>query len=285
MTINSHLPRLDWVTINRGGFRHRLPFFLRKGTTGPSLFFIHGLGGAKENFYAAFQCPQLAHCDLLAFDLPGTGLAEFDAESCSGVSALAEISQLVWNTLLPQPAFIVAASMGGLIALLLIRQYGSANIQGLINIEGNLAPEDCMFSRRVVEHSFDELSDRLFQQLQTELRASQYPGDHMIAHNMALNTDIRAYHRYSFQTVSESDSGRLLDEFLNLTMPRLFLYGEANRTLSYLPRLRGSEVEVCEIPASAHFLFYDDPVTTFERIGKFVSANSEKQDSIRSNIE
>ena len=272
MTIKSHLPRLDWVTINRGGFRHRLPFLLRKGTTGPSLFFIHGLGGAKENFYAAFQFPQLAHCDLLAFDLPGTGLAEFDPESCSDVSALAEIAYLVWNTLLPQPAFVVAASMGGLIALLLIRQYGSANIRGLINIEGNLAPEDCMFSRRVVEHSFDELSERLFQQMQTELRASQYPGDRMIAHNMALNTDIRAYHRYSFQTVSESDSGCLLDEFLNLTMPRLFLYGDANRTLSYLPRLRESEVEVCEIPGSAHFLFYDDPVSTFERIAKFVSA-------------
>jgi len=274
MAIKSNLPRLDWVTINRGGFRQRLPFLHRKGTTGPGLFFIHGLGGAKENFYAAFQCPQLAHCDLLAFDLPGTGLAEFDPESCTDVSALAEIAYQVWNTLLPQPAFIVAASMGGLIALLLMRRYGAANVRGVINIEGNLAPEDCMFSRRVVEHSFDELSDRLFHQMQTELRASRYPGDHIIAHNMALNTDIRAYHQYSFQTVSESDSGRLLDEFLNLAMPRLFLYGEANRTLSYLPRLRESAVEVCEVPASAHFLFYDNPVTTFARIGNFVAANS-----------
>jgi hypothetical protein len=38
----------------------------------------------------------------------------------------------------------------------------------------------------------------------------------MVAHNMALNTDVRAYYSYSFETVSESDSGRLLDEFLSL---------------------------------------------------------------------
>jgi pimeloyl-ACP methyl ester carboxylesterase len=152
VTINASLPRLDWVTIKRGKFQHRLPFLYRQGTTGPALFFIHGLGGAKENFYAAFQSPRLAHCHLLAFDFPGTGPAEFDPESCTDVSSLAEIAYLVWNTLLPQPAFIVAASMGGLVALLLIRQYGAAKVRGLINIEGNLAPEDCMFSRRVVEH-------------------------------------------------------------------------------------------------------------------------------------
>ena len=77
----------------------------------------------------------------------------------------------------------------------------------------------------------------------------------MIAHNMALNTDVRAYYTYSFETVAESDSGRLLQDFFALPMPRLFLYGEANRSLSYLAKLRISDVNVQEIPKSAHFLF------------------------------
>jgi pimeloyl-ACP methyl ester carboxylesterase len=70
--------------------------------------------------------------------------------------------------------------------------------------------------------------------------------------------------------VDESDSGRLLDEFLALPVPRLFLYGEENKGLSYLPRLRASEVRVREIPLSAHFIFYDNPVETFQAIGEFV---------------
>jgi pimeloyl-ACP methyl ester carboxylesterase len=183
---------------------------------------------------------------------------------------LAELVRLVWKAILPRPVFLVVASMGGLIGLLMIRRYGTAGLQGLINIEGNLASEDCMFSRRVTSHTLDELSQSVFRQIQSELRTSGYPGDHMIAHNMALNTDVRAYFQCSFETVRESDSGRLLDEFIGLPLPRLFLYGEANRSLSYIPKLHASNVEVCAIPQSAHFLFYDNPVQTFEEVGRFV---------------
>jgi pimeloyl-ACP methyl ester carboxylesterase len=89
---------------------------------------------------------------------------------------------------------------------------------------------------------------------------------------MALNVDIRGYHAYAFETVAESDSGRLIQEFLALRIPRLFLYGDANKTLSYLPMLRASSVQVREVPSSAHFLFYDNPVDTFQAIGEFVHA-------------
>jgi pimeloyl-ACP methyl ester carboxylesterase len=270
------MPRLDCVTVCRGELQYRLPYCFRQGTTGPALLFIHGLGGAKENFYAAFQSAALAHCDLLSFDLPGTGLADFDPTKCADVSTLADLARLVWNKLLPRPAFIVAASMGGLIALLMIRHHGIDGVRGLINIEGNLTSEDCIFSRRVAAHTFEQLSETIFGQIQSELRTSRYPGDHMAAHNMALNTDIRAYFSYSFETVKESDSGNLLNEFLALPVPRLFLYGEANKSLSYLPRLRQSEVEVREVPGSAHFLFYDNPVATFEEIGKFIAKNAHR---------
>jgi pimeloyl-ACP methyl ester carboxylesterase len=268
------LPTLDWIAVRRNESAYRLPYLYQKGNGGPALLFVHGLGGAKENFYAAFQSSALADCDLLAFDLPGTGLAEFDPTTCPDVSTLAELVHLVWEALLPKPVFLVVASMGGLIGLLMIRRYGTAGIQGFINIEGNLAPEDCMFSRRVTSHTFDELSGNLFQQIQSTLRASKYPGDHMIAHNMALNTDIRAYFQYSFETVRESDSGRLLDEFLSMPVPRLFLFGDANRSLSYIPKLRVSNVEVCEIPQSAHFLFYDNPLETFIQIRRFVTKHN-----------
>jgi hypothetical protein len=87
---------------------------------------------------------------------------------------------------------------------------------------------------------------------------------------MAFNLDIRAYHAYSFETVKQSDSGRLLQEFLGLQLPRLFLYGERNKTLSYLPELRGSGIQVAEVPSAGHFLFYDNPMATYQAIGNFV---------------
>lgn len=272
---NSNLPHIDKVNVVRRGASIQLPYIFRKGTTGPTGLFIHGLGGAKENFYAAFQSSAIMDCELLAFDLPGTGLSQFHPLKSPDVSSLAEIVHLAWQAVVPGPAFVVAASMGGLISLLLVRQSGYGGLRGLINIEGNLAPEDCMFSRRAAAVTLEELSLTVFNETRLKLQRSRYPGDHMTAHNMALNTDIRAYHAYSHQTVVESDSGMLLDEFLNIPVPRLFLYGDANRHLSYLSRLRHSHVEVREISDSGHFLFYDNPIATYEEIGSFIARHRE----------
>jgi pimeloyl-ACP methyl ester carboxylesterase len=266
-------PQLDQLTVEWRGRQFDLPYLYRAGTGGPSVFFVHGLGGAKENFYAAFQCPELADCTLLTFDEPGTGLASFDPDAGLNVSALADMAHEVAERLLAEPYYLAGASMGGLITLLQLRRYGVGRIQGLINLEGNLCSEDCMFSRRVTSHEFGSF-EPVFKQMMEELRGSRYAGDQIVAHNMAMNVDIRGYHRYSFETVAESDSGRLIEEFLALPIPRLFLYGEANKALSYLPRLRASTVQVREIPSSAHFLFYDNPAETFRAVGEFVHSKS-----------
>lgn len=265
------LPRLDKITVEWRGRPFALPYLYREGTGGPCVYFVHGLGGAKENFHAAFQSSALADCTLLTFDEPGTGLAAFDPDAGLDVSALADMAQSVAAQLLPRPYFLAGASMGGLITLLQLRRHGVGRIQGLINLEGNLCPEDCMFSRRVVSHKLESF-EPVFRQMMGDLRVSRFAGDQIIAHNMALNVDIRGYYAYAFETVAESDSGCLIEEFLALRIPRLFLYGDANKRLSYLPRLRASSVQVREVPSSAHFLFYDNPVDTFHAIGEFVHA-------------
>ena len=265
------LPRLDQLKVEWHDRQFLLPYLYREGNGGPSVLLVHGLGGAKENFYAACQSPALVDCTLVAFDEPGTGLAAFDPDAGLNVTALADMTHNLAAQLLPGPYFLAGASMGGLISLLQLRHYGVGRIQGLINLEGNLCPEDCMFSRRVVSHQLDSFQP-IFEGMIGELRASRYAGDQTIAHNMALNVDIRAYYTYSFETVNESDSGHLIEAFLEVPIPRLFLYGAANRTLSYLPTLRASSAQVEEIPSSAHFLFYDNPVDTFQAIGEFVHA-------------
>jgi pimeloyl-ACP methyl ester carboxylesterase len=270
--IQTRFPHLDLLAVEWRGRQFRLPYLYREGAGGPSILFVHGLGGAKENFYAAFQSPALADCTLVTFDQPGTGLAAFDPTAGLNVSALADMTHSLADQLLPGSYFLAGASMGGLITLLQLRRYGVGRIQGYINLEGNLTAEDCMFSRRVVEHDFGSFGP-VFRQMIDELRASRYCGDQVIAHNLALNVDIRGYHTYSFQTVIESDSGRLLKEFLELPIPRLFLYGEVNKGLSYLARLRASDVRVEEISSSAHFVFYDNPIETFQQVGEFVHSN------------
>src|SRR5688500_15442162 len=117
----SDLPHLRAICVKWNGREYSLPYFYRAGTGGPSVLFVHGLCGAKENFYAALQSSALADCALLMFDLPGTGLATYYPESGLNVTGLADITQLVADELMPGQYFLAGASMGGLITLLQIR--------------------------------------------------------------------------------------------------------------------------------------------------------------------
>src|SRR5215470_4645389 len=90
--IQTKLPRLDLLAIDWRGRQFHLPYLHRDGNGGPAILFVHGLGGAKENFYAAFQSPALADCTLATFDEPGTGLAAFDPVAALDVSALADMA-------------------------------------------------------------------------------------------------------------------------------------------------------------------------------------------------
>src|ERR1700733_1371037 len=86
----SKLPVLSELIIEWQGHPFSLPYFYREGSGGPAILFVHGLGGAKENFYWALQSPALADWTLAMFDQPGTGLSEFRPKAELDVSSLAE---------------------------------------------------------------------------------------------------------------------------------------------------------------------------------------------------
>lgn len=71
--------------------------------------------------------------------------------------------------------------------------------------------------------------------------------------------------------VELSDNGELMSRFLALPFPRMFMYGEQNSSLSYLPTLAANGVELAEIPSSGHFPMYSNPVAMSQRIAEFVS--------------
>jgi pimeloyl-ACP methyl ester carboxylesterase len=54
-------------------------------------------------------------------------------------------------------------------------------------------------------------------------------------------------------------------------MPRMFMYGEQNSTLSYLTKLAANGVELAEIPHSAHWPMNSNPVAMRERMAEFHS--------------
>jgi thioredoxin-related protein len=131
-------------------------------------------------------------------------------------------------------------------------------------------PEDCMFSSKVVKHSLNDFKETAFQQTICDMKNYGNPGYHIIANNLELNTNVTSYYHYSFQTLSYSSTGELLRQFQNLPTPRMFVYGDKNKGLSYLPMLATTDILLKMISQSDHFIFYDNPKALYEAIAEFV---------------
>ncbi len=71
--------------------------------------------------------------------------------------------------------------------------------------------------------------------------------------------------------VDLSDHGKLLDRFLGLPAPRMFMYGEQDNSLSYLPTLAEGGVELAEISHCAHFPMYSNAPEMWTRITDLVT--------------
>jgi pimeloyl-ACP methyl ester carboxylesterase len=74
--------------------------------------------------------------------------------------------------------------------------------------------------------------------------------------------------------VDLSDHGRLLERFLALPFPRMFMYGSQNGSLSYLRMLADAGVELAEIAHSGHFPMYSSPPAMWARLTDFVVRNT-----------
>jgi pimeloyl-ACP methyl ester carboxylesterase len=231
--------------------------YLDQPGSGPTILYAHGLGCSKADFMEMTSISELQSFRLVAADNPGCGDSSYEENHPLNIDGVVEVIENFVTHLGLDRFLLAGGSMGGLVGLL----YAERNpnkITGFVNVEGNLAPEDCMFSRLVIPHAYSHFESIVFPQIKKTLSAKEGRG--FAQHLQVLGrANPRAYYDYSFQTVEYSDHGNLLQRFLSLPVPKCFLYGSENRHLSYLPRLRDSECTVTEIPNAGHFLFYDQP--------------------------
>ena len=244
------------INLCLGARTQRIAYFDRPGS-GPVVLFVHGLGNAAANFEEMLTAQSLRQHRLIALDLPGCGDSPYDPEFPLDIDRVVDVLDAFVEALDPPSFLLVGASLGGLVALLYAERKPT-RLVGFLNVEGNLTPEDCMFSRLVVPHSYKTFERDVFPQIKRDVAAKRGRG--FAKHLSVLNrANPRAYYDFSFQTVHYSDHGELITRFFELPVPIHFVYAASNRALSYLPQLRASRCRVTEIADAGHFLFYDQP--------------------------
>jgi pimeloyl-ACP methyl ester carboxylesterase len=249
------------------GRHFTIDYSCRRGRNG-TVVYLHGLGCSKSDFREAFHRPELEAYTLLAFDFPGCGHSPYPENAALGIDDLVEITHLVLAALRITKAVLIGHSMGGLVGLLFAERY-RAVVSGFINVEGNLAPEDCFFSRAVAQSDYQQFATTSFPELKRHLAQEPQIGLRLYAQNLE-HASLRAYFELAPSLVEYSDHGNLVHRFTALSIPTLFMFGSANQQLSYLPRLKESDCEVAEITQSGHFPFHDNPLAFYRAIAAFL---------------
>jgi len=130
------------------------------------MVFLHGFGSTKEDYLDVACQHAFTGRPFLAYDAPGCGETCCDDLASISIPFLVKTAQAVLDHAGIRRFHLVGHSMGGLTALLLAHQEPD-RVLSFIDIEGNLAPEDCFLSRQILTHPspddngfLDDLTER-----------------------------------------------------------------------------------------------------------------------------
>lgn len=238
----------------------------RDGPRAPILF-LHGFGSTKEDYADIVRYPDFDGHPFLSYDAPGCGGTHCDDLSRLSIPFLVDTARAMLDALSIDRFHLVGHSMGGLTALMLA-QAEPSRVLSFVDIEGNLAPEDCFLSRQIVDFPSDD-PEAFFEAFIARTAESPAYSSALYATGLRHKVRAAAVPGIFRSMVHLSDHGALLDAFLGLPSPRMFMYGEQNAGLSYLPFIESRGVRLCEVEHCGHFPMYSNPPAMWHAIAAF----------------
>ena len=257
----------DFISTEIDGVELRIASMRREGRR-PPIVFLHGFGSTKEDYADVVCCPQFDDRRIIAFDAPGCGETECSDLSSLSIPFLRQTAERVLRHHGVERFHLVGHSMGGLTALMLACVSGDA-VLSFTNIEGNVAPEDCFLSRQVLEHPRDDPDEFLNAFAERAWRAGTFSHP-LFASALRYKVRAPAVAPIFRSMVDCSDNDDLMAKFTGLSCPRMFVYGDRNRSLFYLGHLMNRGVQLAEIECSGHWPMYANPQALWARLGQFI---------------
>ena len=245
-----------------------IEFFIRRGRK-ETILYLHGLGCSKHDFWGATNAGDLQNYTLVAFDFPGCGNSSYPGNMALAIDDLVDITNTFVSRLSLGDPVLTGHSMGGLVALLYIQRYGE-HVKGFINVEGNLASEDCFISREITKYTLEEFKGAGFRNVKGTLSQLKNKGFQKFLETLERHSFPKAIYDYCPSLVDYSDNGNLIQRFTQLEIPTIFVYGSENKSLSYIPQLKNKGCQVVEIANSNHFPFYDNPQGFYGVVSNFL---------------
>lgn len=257
------------LVLNVEGRPVRLAVSRRTGSK-PPIIFLHGFGSTKEDFFGITDERAFDDRSIIMYDAPGSGDSKCDDLSLVTIPFLRTIAEALLAHYGIRRFHLVGHSMGGLTALLLAHDH-KRDVLSLTSVEGNLAPEDCFLSRQILDFPTTD-PEAFLAAFIGRVRGGDDPARALYADNLTRNILAGAVEPIFRSMLELSDYGNLLEKFLDLPFAKMFMYGENNRNLSYIPELQRRDIRLEEIPHCGHFPMYSNPEDMWRQIAAFIEA-------------
>lgn len=244
---------------------------IRSGAKAP-IVFLHGFGSTKEDYADIVHYAEFNGHPFLAFDAPGCGETQCSDPASVSIPFLLKTVIAILDQVGFKQFHLVGHSMGGLTALMLAHQCPE-RVLSFTDIEGNIAPEDCFLSRQIINYPADNAAD-FFDAFVDRTRHAPDYASALYSASLRHKVHMDAVKPIFTSMVELSDDGELMDKFLSLPCPKMFMYGEKNQYLSYLSHIESHGVQLAEIPYCGHFPMYSNPVRMWESIALNITRSS-----------
>ncbi|MEZ1317916.1 alpha/beta hydrolase [Pseudomonas fluorescens] len=250
------------LPLNIDGVQLELAIIHRAGPKAPILF-LHGFGSTKEDYADITLQSAFEGHPFIAYDAPGCGETECGDLSRINIPLLVKTAQALLAHFGIKQFHLVGHSMGGLTALMLAHA-NPERVLSFVDIEGNIAPEDCFLSRQIHDYPCDDA--RFFRDFIKRTRLTPDPASALYAASLSHKVRTGAVRGIFESMVELSDNGGLMAKFLELPVPRQYMYGETNSHLSYLKDIAAQGVQLACIPHCGHFPMYSNPTLMWQHI-------------------
>ncbi|MDD2908393.1 MAG: alpha/beta hydrolase [Candidatus Gracilibacteria bacterium] len=208
-----------------------------------TILFLHGLGANKDDFLETSNNEIFKDFNLIGIDFPGTNRSTYLKNIT--IDNLVEILNLFLEKLDLEKVILVGHSMGGVVGLKFADKFPSKVIS-FVNIEGNLIKKDASFSGYISQLSYEKFKEEF--------------GDNKSLYDLSLSL------------VEESENGDFLTKFINLFIPKIYIYGDKSE-IPTLNVLKDNGINTRCIPDSGHHPFIDNPDEFNKTLLEFITNN------------
>ncbi len=221
---------------------------------GDPLIFIHGLGSASSScFPRIVHHPLLVRHHSLLIDLFGFGFSDRPCEFSYAMEEHADTVATLLDHLKLKRCAVIGHSMGGSIAILLAATRPDL-VSNLIVAEGNLDPGPGSVSGPIAAQSEEQFIKNGYAAF---LRGVISEGWTDYAGTVQAS-DPRAMHRSAVSLIADRHP-TFRRQFLALSIPRTFIFGEENLPNPEVERLSSEGIHVCVVEKAGHDMMSDNP--------------------------